>query len=254
MTDNAPQLIIKGPLAEIVLDRPSKRNRIEVGDIDVLLAHFAAIDADNDVRVAVLRAKGHVFSAGFDLGRLGKDHDPDADDPFDRLTSGMENLRVPSIAAIGGSIYGGAADLALACDFRVGVVGMKLLIPAANIGLNYYGGGLRRFVGRLGLNASARIFLQAETLGDADLLNIGFLTHLTEPERLDATVAEMSDQFAHKAPLAVQGMRRVLNRAAAGDYDSALAKAMHTRGMQSRDLLEGLAAMAEKRPPQFEGR
>ena len=67
-------------------------------------------------------------------------HDSDA---FERTVDRLEALRVPTIAALNGSVYGGATDLALACDFRIGVKGMRLLMPAARLGIVYYPSGIR---------------------------------------------------------------------------------------------------------------
>lgn len=252
--DQPPDLEIADGVATLRLRRPSKRHRLEVQDIPVLLAHFAAINADAGVRVAVLRSQGRVFSAGFDLGKLGADYDPSRTDPFEELTEAMEALRPPTLAAVCGAIYGGAVDLALACDFRIGIAGMKVLVPAANLGLNYYGGGLRRAVARLGLNAANRIYLCAETLNDTELLALGYLNRLCPADAFEAAVATCIENLAGKAPLAVEGMKAVLNAAARGAYDAETARTFHSRGMRSDDLAEGLSAFAEKRVPVFAGR
>ena len=85
-------------------------------------------------------------------------------------------------------MFGGATDLALACDFRVGVHGMVLRMPAARIGLHYYPSGLRRYVSRLGVSAAKRLFLLAETLPADELLRIGYL------DRCVAAAREMVQQ------------------------------------------------------------
>ena len=132
----------------------------------------------------VLTGTGKSFSSGFNIGRLGEgaaeeeadaEADADEDAAFDRVTDRLERFVLPTICALNGGVYGGSTDLALACDFRIGVEGMAMFMPAARLGLHYYAGGLRRYVSRLGLNAAKRLFLQAQRVDTAELLRIGYL-------------------------------------------------------------------------------
>src|ERR687893_246892 len=79
----------------------------------------------------------------------------------------LEAVRVPTIARLQGGVYGGATDLALACDFRIGHEGIEMVMPAGRLGVHYYASGLRRYVSRLGLNTAKRLFLTAERLDAA---------------------------------------------------------------------------------------
>jgi enoyl-CoA hydratase/carnithine racemase len=252
--DDPPSLEITGERATIRLHRPRHRNRIEPGDIIRLLEHFDTVDANRDLRVLVVAASGPVFSAGFHLGALAEAGEGAAKAPgFDVLVDRFEALRVPTICRLQGSVYGGATDWALAADFRVGVTGMEMLMPAARLGVHYYPSGLRRYVSRLGMNAAKRLFLTAEKLGAEELLRIGYLTHLVAPEALDATVDALAARLAAMAPLAVQGMKRALNEIGHGALDVAACEERARICRDSTDLQEGLAAFREKRDPVFRG-
>jgi enoyl-CoA hydratase/carnithine racemase len=252
--DDPPSLEITGERATIRLHRPRHRNRIEPGDIIRLLEHFDTVDANRDLRVLVVAASGPVFSAGFHLGALAEAGEEAAKAPgFDVLVDRFEALRVPTICRLQGSVYGGATDWALAADFRVGVTGMEMLMPAARLGVHYYPSGLRRYVSRLGMNAAKRLFLTAEKLGAEELLRIGYLTHLVAPEALDATVDALAARLAAMAPLAVQGMKRALNEIGHGALDVAACEERARICRDSADLQEGLAAFREKRDPVFRG-
>jgi enoyl-CoA hydratase/carnithine racemase len=96
--------------------------------------------------------------------------------------------RPVTVAALEGNVYGGATDLALACDFRIGVEGMELRMPAAALGLHYYPSGMRRCVATLGLSAARRLFLTAEPLAATDLLALGYLDELVPAASLEAAV------------------------------------------------------------------
>jgi len=246
-----PVLTVDGARATLRLNRPRHHNRIETGDIAVLCEQFAQIDADRRIRVLVLTATGRTFCAGFNLEELAPER-YDAHAPgFDRMVDQLEALRVPTVAAVGGSLYGGGTDLALACDFRIGVPGIELMMPAARIGVHYYYGGLRRYVTRLGLGAAKRLFLSGEKIDAEELLRIGFLDAVVPPHELAARVDALADRLAAHAPAAVQGMKRALNNIAAGTADAGEITRAWRESMRSADVAEGLAALREKRRPSF---
>ena len=247
-----PILSIDGARATIRLNRPRHHNRIETGDIAALCEQFARIAEDRRIRVLVLASAGRTFCAGFNLEELAPERYDESAPGFDRMVDQLEALRVPTIAAVGGSLYGGGTDLALACDFRIGVPGIELMMPAARIGVHYYYGGLRRYVTRLGLSAAKRLFLTAEKIDAEELLRIGFLDAIVPADELAARVDALAERLATHAPAAVQGMKRALNDIAAGTADAAEITRAWRASMRSADVAEGLAAHAEKRKPAFE--
>lgn len=258
MTDDTrldpPSLEIGGRRATIRLHRARHRNRIEPGDIVRLIEFFEALDARDDLRVVVVAASGPAFSAGFHLGGFAEDRAAAARAPgFDILVDRFEALRVPTIMRLQGGVYGGATDLALTADFRVGVTGMEMFMPAARLGVHYYPGGLRRYVSRLGLDTAKRLFLTAEKLGAEELLRIGYLTQLVPPGELDDAVDRLAATLEAMAPLAVQGMKRALNEIGHGALDVAACLDRARACKDSADLQEGLAAFRERRPPVFSG-
>jgi enoyl-CoA hydratase len=246
-----PVLTIEGARAILRLNRPRHHNRIETGDIALLCEQFAQIDADRRIRVLVLTATGRTFCAGFNLEELAPERYDERAPGFDRMVDQLEALRVPTVAAVGGSLYGGGTDLALACDFRIGIPGIELMMPAARIGVHYYYGGLRRYVTRLGLGAAKRLFLTGEKIDAEELLRIGFLDAVVPADELTARVDALADRLAAHAPAAVQGMKRALNNIAAGTGDAAAITRAWRESMRSADVAEGLAALAEKRKPKF---
>jgi len=152
-----------------------------------------------------------------------------------------------------GGVYGGATDLALACDFRLGSSATEMFMPAARLGLHFYRRGLERYVTRLGLDHAKRLFLTAEKIDASEMHAIGFLTHLVAPDALLASADQLAATLGAMAPLAVTGMKKHLNRIARGALDADDLQRDIERAAASRDLLEGRAAWAEKRMPRFTG-
>ncbi|MCX8134583.1 MAG: enoyl-CoA hydratase/isomerase family protein [Roseococcus sp.] len=254
-----PILTVEGPVATIRLNRPRVHNRIEPADLLALSEQFARVDQDRAIRVLVLTGTGRSFSSGYHLGELaerpGATVTARAEGPsFEGVCTQLEELRLPTIARLNGGVYGGATDLALCCDFRIGVDTMELRMPAAALGLHYYPSGILRYASRLGHNAAKKLFLTAETVRAPELLAIGYLTEMVPPHALDARVSALARCLAANAPLAVEGVKRSLNEIARGAFDVAAALERAERSQRSEDLREGLAAFREKRPPRFTGR
>ncbi len=252
--EGLPTLAVEAGIATIRLNRPAVHNRVELEDLAELDRLMSAVAADSAARVLVLTASGRSFSSGFNIGKLdGAAGEAGGDAAFDRAADRMERFCLPTICALNGSVYGGSTDLALACDFRIGVQGMALVMPAARLGLHYYAGGLRRAVARLGLGAAKRLFLVAAQADTAELVRIGYLDEAVPPAQLMPRVAELAATLAANAPIAVQGMKRALNDIARGEPDLALIAANQARSRRSADLAEGRAAWLEKRAPRFTG-
>jgi enoyl-CoA hydratase len=246
---DTPQLQIDGPVATIVLRRPEQANRLEPQDLDMLAAHIAAVNARPEVLVLRLASTGRYFCSGFDIGQM------DAQKPqaFEELANVLEDARPVTLAVLQGGVYGGATDLALACDFRLGAQGIDMFMPAARLGLHFYPRGLERYVSRLGLDQAKRLFLTAERIGADEMRAIGFLTQLVAPEQLAAEADALTQRLAAMAPLALLGMKKHLNRIARGALDMGALQDDIARAAASADLQEGRAAWAAKRTPQFTG-
>jgi enoyl-CoA hydratase/carnithine racemase len=244
-----PSLAIDGAVATITLRRPQVANRLEPQDLEVLMSHVAQVNA-SPVLVLRLQAVGRHFCGGFDIGKIGAAGEGIR---FEDMVNAFEDCRPVTVAVIQGGVYGGATDLALACDFRIGGQRAEMFMPAARLGLHFYQRGLERYVSRLGLDVAKRLFLSAEKLDAGAMRECGFLTERVSDEALDARAQALCDTLAAMAPLAVTGMKKHLNRIARGRLDAAELQADIERTIRSQDLQEGARAWREKRAPRFTG-
>ena len=253
---STPVLDIDGARATIRLNRPRHLNRLQPDDLDALLSLFDRIEADPAVRVLVLTGTGRAFSAGYDLGSIAErtgsaPQQQTAGSAFEIVANRLEDIAVPTICRINGGVYGGATDLALACDFRIGVDSCELFMPAARLGLHYYRSGFARYVSRLGVNAAKKLFLTAERIDAPEMLRIGYLTAMVPSQALDQEVDRLAAILAGNAPVAMRGMKRTINEFARGRPDEEAADRRHRDSMRGPEIKEGIKAFAEKRPPKF---
>ena len=256
---STPILTVDGARADIRLNRPDKLNRIEPADLEAIDRHLDTVEGDPALRVVVLTGTGRVFSAGYHIGDLDDQHSgartPTGDDTdFETVANRLEACPLPTICRLNGSVYGGGTDLALGCDFRIGVVGTEMVMPAARLGTHYYQGGLERYVTRLGVGAAKRLFMASIPQSSDDMVRIGFLDEAVAADELDERVDALAARLARNAPLAVRNMKRAMNQIAVSRLDMEAFRAGFEACRQSQDFREGVRAWKEKRPPVFEGR
>lgn len=244
-----PALTIDAHVATITLQRPAQANRLEPQDLETIAAHLATVNANPHILVLRIEATGKYFCSGFDINQIGQSRTVS----FEKLVDALEQARPVSIALLQGGVYGGATDLALACDFRIGTPAVEMFMPAARLGLHYYPSGLARYVSRLGLDTAKRLFLTAEKIDAEEMRACGFLTQLVAPDALEATGDALAARLAAMAPLPLLGMKKHLNALARGALDAAALEADIARCMQSADIKEGQAAWSERRAPRFTG-
>jgi len=252
-----PVLHVEGVRATLRLNRPDEHNRLDPLDLNLLRAHLEKVDRNPALRVLLLTGTGtRTFCSGYTISALRdmKTQATPSQATLEQVIDRLERLRMPTVCALNGSVYGGGVDLALACDFRIGVTGSRLVMPAAKIGLHYYASGMRRCVERLGVAAAKRLFLLGEPLACEEMLRIGYLDELIAPGALARRVKELAAIIAANAPAPLAGMKAHINRIAGGDFDAAAITRGYEASLRSRDLAEGLAALREKRRPKFQGK
>lgn len=241
-----------GHVAQLTLNNPDKHNSLGQEELEAIQGHLRAVEAEPEARVLVITGAGEkTFCAGASLKQLGAGKI--SGDCFQATTDMLASLPIPTIASLNGNVFGGGVELALSCDFRIGIEGSRMRVPAAAIGLCYPLSGINRFVERLGVNLAKRILVASEEFGAEAMLDIGFLDHLVSPSQREEATANLAEHIAGLAPMAVRTMKNILQQAAAGGIDMEQARELSDACLNSEDLQEGFAAQREKRKPSFRG-
>jgi len=252
----------RGPLRILVIDHREKRNALDFRALDELEAACAAVARDG-VRCVLLRGAGEeAFSSGFDLAELGglSARGERPDEAVERAAEALEALPCPTVAYLNGSAYGGGFELAATCDLRVAREGIHLGMPPAKLGVVYPEGGLRRFLQLVGGSRTRELFFSGRPVDAATAHAWGLVNRLVAAEAAEAAALALAEEIARNAPLAVQGMKRILRlleatheRGLSGEERGEIG-ALRRRAFESQDIQEGRQAFAARRPPDFRGR
>lgn len=251
-----------GHVLWLTIDRPHRRNAVDTDVAVALGGHLADADTDPEVRVVVLTGSGDVaFCAGADLRALAEGRLPIDPAHPERGFAGVAShpVSTPMIAAVNGLALGGGTELALACDLVVAAQGASFGLPEVRRGLLAGAGGAFRLPRQLPVKLAMEVLLTGEPLSADEAARWGLVNRVVPADRLREETAALAAAVAANAPLAVQASKRLalrLHDGAVADEEASWAatRAELERLGASRDLQEGLAAFAQKRPPVWEGR
>jgi len=242
-------------LGWLTLNRPAKRNALNLalrGALDAALAEYAS---DDDVRVVVLTGAGKAFCAGADLSDAPTATRHPMAQPGRPVAQSLAAFAKPVIAAVNGPAFGGGLELALACDLRIAARGASFALPEVRIGSLPGSGGTQRLVHAVGPAVAARMVLSGEPLSAEEALRTGLVSDLTEPGELVELTSALARKIGGNAPLSLLAAKRCLT--AAGEAHLAagleLERTLWTLLATTEDRREGRAAFREHRVPRFTG-
>jgi len=249
MTD-AIRFEMKGDVAELCLCAPERRNAI--GSQEISLVKSAIDSIPDTCRLFVIRSKGPVFCAGANLKEI-TNGTMDGDD-FQSMTNAIASLTMPSLAIVEGDVIGGGAELLFSCDFRLGVTGKDLKIPAASVGLCYPVEGIQRMTRRLGGTLVRKLLLTTEAVSFEELVQHNAFDWLVPSTEIKAESDALIARLTGLAPFSMASMLAIIKSVEEDRFDRAAAQRLADSCSESEDLSEGLLAIREKRAPKFRGR
>jgi len=244
----------------ITLNRPDHRNAMTPELLDAFSEAIDEARADASIRCLVITGKGKCFSAGADLrssmqrtdlGKPSREASYAMYEPFLKVL----DVEVPVIAAMNGHTVGGGFGLALLADIRVANVDAKYGANFARLGI-HSGLGISYVLPRLigAANASELLFTGRLVRGD-EALRMGLVTHTEEADEVLSAAMRLARAIAGAAPMAVQQMKASIRRGLGWNIrEAALEEAgLQAASLDTRDAQEGVAAILEKREPEFTG-
>jgi enoyl-CoA hydratase len=246
----------EGAVGVVTLNRPDKRNALDLAMRGAIAQAVATLDADAQVMAIVITGSDTVFAAGADLNLLvDKGAQDVADIDLGRYWAPVANARKPVIAAVSGFALGAGCELALMCDFIVADDSARFGQPELAVGIMPGAGGTQRLVRSLGKQVASLMLLTGEHLTGARAFQLGLVAELAEPGQALSRALALATRAARMPPKAVAATRRVLRQGADLPLDAALA--LENREFlllfDTADKTEGMRAFLDKRKPHFKG-
>ncbi|HSE93282.1 MAG TPA: enoyl-CoA hydratase/isomerase family protein [Methylomirabilota bacterium] len=246
----------QGPVATLWIDRQPKMNTMTVAMRQAFPAIFAGLEADDGVRVIVVRgAGGKAFSAGGDVAEFLTLSPAELEQWGDTLTA-AERCRKPVIAAIDGFAMGAGLELAIACDFRIATRRSEFAFPEVRLGMIPGSGGTQRAMRLMGMTRAKLFMMTGQRIAAERAEAWGLITQCVADDGLDAAVAALAGELAERPPLALRTLKMVLNRGADAALETALEleRKAYAWLRSTHDYEEGVRSFLERRPPRYTGR
>lgn len=238
-------------VATLTFDNPARRNALGTAELDAIEVALGGLSAETRV-LMVTSSDEHIFCAGADLSQIREG--TLSGDRFQSVTNQIAALPVPTIAVLTGNVFGGGAELALSCDFRLARQGIVLRIPAAAIGLCYPVEGIERLTRRLGPSLARRVLVAAETFTAEQMLSLRMIDAIHPSAALPNAAQDYAESLLALAPMAVTSMLEIIRQLEVGQLDRRHAESLAAACSDSEDVQEGIAAQREKRSPRFQNR
>jgi enoyl-CoA hydratase/carnithine racemase len=242
--------------ALITIDRPERRNAIDLPAAKALAAAFDELDSRDDLAVGVLTGAGTSFSAGMDLKALGAGGERPHTDSRGMFGIVERPPRKPLIAAVEGAALGGGFEIALACDLIVAAEDAIFGLPEVKRGLVASAGGVIRLPKRIPSAIALELVLTGEPLKASRARELGLINRVCDSGRAREVALELAAQIAQNAPLAILAAKQILHEAVELSIQDAFARQQPTVQLvrESEDAREGTLAFIEKRLPVWRGR
>ena len=201
----------------LLLNSPKTKNALKSDDM-LLIRNILRREAKSDIYALIIAGEGNVFCSGADfsdlisiIGKNRKDHELQSND-MSRLCDSIQNFPLPTVCALNGSAYGGGVEIACACDFRISVPNIEVMVPPAKIGIHYHPVGIKRFLNILGTSITKRLLLTATKISATELRDVGFFDQIiNDGENVIEKAHSFIQQCKELSSEAVEGMKLSIN-------------------------------------------
>jgi enoyl-CoA hydratase len=247
-------------IATITINRPKALNALNEETVLELLARLKDAKKDENVKVIVITGAGDkAFSAGADLKMMkgaGAVKGMHLSQVGQKLTTKIEKLEKPVIAAINGYALGGGLELSMACDLRIASENAKLGQPEINVGLIPGWGGTQRLPRFVGKAIAKEMIFTGKMIDAKTAERLGLLNKVVPANELNSTVKELANELMSKPPIGLELAKQLIHNSTETDPRVGLTHEAEAFGIlaSTEDFKEAVTAFLEKRKPEYKGK
>lgn len=240
----------------LTISRPKSLNALNSELLTELSEAIDMISIDHEVYVLIITGEGKSFVAGADINEM-KNYNSEEGREWGELGSGIfkkiDQLKIPTIAAVNGFALGGGCELAMSCDIRIASDNAKFGQPEVTLGITPGYSGCVRLSRLVGLAKAKELIYSGENISSSEALRIGLVNKVVPFEELLDAALDLAFKIAAKAQIAVRYSKVAINRGAETDIDTAILfeNQVFSLCFATNDQKEGMNAFVEKRTPAF---
>jgi len=239
---------------EVTLNRPESYNALHSAAHFELAEIFDEFEADKDLWVAIITGTGEkAFCSGNDLKVTASGGDMSTPSSGFAGLCARTNREKPVIAAVNGVGMGGGLEIVLACDVALASSNATFALPEVKVGLFAAAGGVQRLTRQIGEKAAMELILTGRKIDAEEAAKLGLINSVANGDVMTEARA-LAQTIAANSPTSIRASKRVLNAVDnLGNWDKALelSKAEIAKLMQTKDMIEGVTAFAQKRKPNW---
>jgi len=213
-------------ICTVTINRPDKLNAMNIEAAKELITVFNKLDKDDDLKVIILTGEGDkAFSAGADIEYMSK-ITPNESEEYAKLgqllTSTVENVSKPTIAAVNGFALGGGCELAMSCDIRIAADTAKMGQPEVTIGIPPGWGGTQRLMRIVGIAKAKELVYTGKMIKAQEAKDIGLVNQVVELQSLMDEAMKMAKTISANSTIAVRMSKTAINKGRNADLDTGL--------------------------------
>lgn len=257
MSDDAIYLDRSGPHAVLRLNRPDKRNALNLGMWQRMIELLEEAEADPSIRLLIVTGEGKAFAAGADITEMqAVFEDPAMAETIAEVTyqsqKALHRFPKPTIAMIRGACVGGGCGIALCCDMRFADTSAKLGITPGKLGLIYSLADTKRLVEAVGASSAKDILYTGRIIPADEAKDLGLVDRLYAEDELEAQVQAFADEVCAASQFSAQSTKHIIHMIQDGAADDTPdTRALFVDAFSGADFNEGFTAFGEKRKPDF---